>query len=238
MENTHHKPDNFMRNLFISLLVIIGLLLGFNYWQTSKTEAPTGDIPAVVQTQNMVRPQDHFIGKADAKVVLTEYADLQCPSCKAFEPILTKLAATKSNESFAYVYRYFPLINIHSHALLAAHYNEAASIQGKFWEMNHLLYDKQSEWGEALDAEAKIKGYAQSIGLNVDKLVADANSADVDAKVKASLAEANKLGLTSTPSLLINGVKITIKSEQDLSSQIDTAIANSKNIITAPVKNK
>ncbi len=228
MENTHHKPDHFMRNLFISLLVVIGLLLGFNYWQKVKTEAPSGEVPTVAEAKNMVRPQDHFIGKADAKVVLTEYADLQCPSCKAFEPILTKLTASKSSESFAYVYRYFPLINIHSHALLAAHYNEAAAIQDKFWEMNHLLYDKQSEWGESLDAEEKIKVYAQTIGLDIKKLVSDANSQSVADKVNTSLVEANKLGLTSTPSLLINGVKITIKSEQDLIDQVNKAIANSK----------
>ena len=224
--NQEHKKDNFMRNLFISLIVIVIILLGFNYWQQKSTEAPEGDVPATAASP--LRSDDHIIGKSNAKVTLVEYADLQCPACKAFEPILTKLAATHANDDFAYVYRYFPLVNIHSHALLAAHYNEAAGIQGKFWEMNHMLYQKQDEWAEALDAEDKIKGYAATLGLDVTKLSTDANSQSVSDKVANSLKEANKLGLNSTPSLLLNGVKITVKNEQDLRDLIARAIANSK----------
>lgn len=221
--HTQHK-DNFMRNLFIGLIIIIGCLLSFNYWQKSKTEAPTGVVPTTAN--NIIRDTDHIIGKRNASVVLVEYADLQCPACKAFEPILTKIAADYANNSFAYVFRYFPLVEIHSHAMLAAQYNEAAGKQGKFWEMNHILYDKQTEWADALDAESKIKGYAGQIGLDVSKLAIDANSTEVINKVNASLIESKKIGLTSTPSLLLNGTKITVKSEEDLRAQIKAVMTN------------
>lgn len=224
--HTQHK-DNFMRNLFIGLILIITVLLGFNYWQSSKSEAPTGEVPAVAN--NIIRVTDHIIGKRNASVVLVEYADLQCPACKAFEPILTKIAAEYANDNFAYVFRYFPLVDIHSHAMLAAQYNEAAGNQGKFWEMNHMLYDKQVEWADALDAESKIKGYASQIGLDVNKLSADANSKEIINKINASLAESNKIGLKSTPSLLLNGTKITVKSEEDLRAQIKAVMSNTKN---------
>ena len=228
MNNEHNsqKSDNFMRNLFIGLIAIVIMLLGFNYYQQKKNEAPVGDVPPVAT--NVIRASDHVIGKRDAKVVLVEYADLQCPACKSFEPILTKLAATHAQDDFAYVFRYFPLVNIHSHALLAARYNEAAGIQGKFWEMNHILYTNQDQWAEALDAEDKIKTYAASIGIDVKKLVTDANSDAVAKVVEDSLREAKKLNLQSTPSLLINGVHITIKNEEDLKDQINKALINAK----------
>lgn len=225
MENTH-KQDNFMRNLFIGLILVVVALLGFNYYQQKKNEAPAGEVPKVAN--NLIRDNDHIIGKRDAKVVLIEYADLQCPACKSFEPILTRLAASHAQDDFAYVYRYFPLADIHSHALLAAKYNEAASIQGKFWEMNHLLYTNQDAWADALDAEEKIKGYAMTIGLDVTKLTADANSIAVEKIVTDSLKESKKLNLSSTPSLLINGVRITVKSEEDLKDQVNKALMNAK----------
>ena len=165
-------------------------------------------------------------------MVLIEYADLQCPTCKAFEPILTKIATEHREDSFAYVYRYFPLVNMHSHAMVAAQYNEAAGMQGKFWEMNHMLYDKQGEWGEALDAVEKIKSYAQTLGLDMNKLASDANSKEVETRITDNLKEATRLGLQGTPSLIINGVLINIGSEDDLKLKVKQALQNANSDTT------
>lgn len=223
--NQEHKKDNFMRNLFISLGIIVILLLGYNAWERKQNEAPSNvEIPKSVN--NQIKANDHIIGRRDAKVVVIEYADLQCPACKAFEPILNKIASEHRDDSFAYVYRYYPLLNMHSHAMVAAQYNEAAGIQGKFWEMNHMLYDKQGEWGEALDAVEKIKSYAKSLGLDMNRLVADANSKEVETRITDNLKEAGKLGLKSTPSIMINGVVISISSEEDLRLKVQQALQN------------
>lgn len=225
--NQEHKKDNFMRNLFLSLGVIVILLLGYSTWERKQNEAPS-DVAIPKTAENLIRANDHIIGKRDAKVTLIEYADLQCPACKAFEPILTKIASEHREDSFAYVYRYFPLLNMHSHAMVAAQYNEAAGMQGKFWEMNHVLYDKQGEWGEALDAVEKIKSYAQTLGLDMTKLVTDANSKEVETRITGNLKEAGKLGLKSTPSIMINGVVVTISSEDDLRSKVQQSLQNAK----------
>lgn len=225
--NQEHKKDNFMRNLFLALAIIIILLLGYSTWERKQNEAPSNvDIPKV--SENPIRNNDHIIGRRDAKVTLIEYADLQCPACKAFEPILTKIATEHREDSFVYVYRYYPLLNMHSHAMVAAQYNEAAGLQGKFWEMNHMLYDKQGEWGEALDAVEKIKSYAKTLGLDMNKLVTDANSKEVETRITDNLKEAGKLGLKSTPSIMLNGVVITISSEEDLRSKVQQALQNAK----------
>ncbi len=225
--NQEHKKDNFMRNLFIILGITIIALLAYSTWERKKNEAPSNiEIPKVAG--NQIRTNDHIIGRRDAKVTLIEYADLQCPACKAFEPILTKIATEHREDSFAYVYRYYPLLNMHSHAMAAAQYNEAAGLQGKFWEMNHMLYDKQGEWGEALDAVEKIKSYAKTLGLDMNKLVTDANSKGVETRITDNLKEANKLGLKSTPSIMLNGVVITISSEEDLRSKVQQALQNAK----------
>ncbi len=223
--NQEHKKDNFMRNLFISLGIIIIALLGYSTWERKQNEAPSNiEIPKVAD--NQIKANDHIIGRRDAKVVLIEYADLQCPACKAFEPILTKIASDHRDDSFAYVYRHYPLVNIHGNAMLAAQYNEAAGLQGKFWEMNHILYDKQGEWGEALDALEKIKNYAQTLGLDMKKLTVDANSKETETRITDNLKEANKLGLKSTPSIMINGVVISVNSEEDLKLKVQQALQN------------
>lgn len=225
--NQEKKGDNFMRNMFVSLIVIVILLLGVNSWTQNSNQVPTGDVPAV--TDESVRSDDNYIGQKNAKVVLIEYADLQCPACKAYESILTKIAAEHNNDSFAYVYRYFPLINIHSHALLAASYNEAAARQGKFWEMNRALYNKQDEWSEALDAETKILSYAKELGLDIKKLTNDAKSQEISDKVNNSLKEATRMGLDSTPTLILNGVKIKVNGEEELRGLINAAILKARN---------
>ena len=90
----------------------------------------------------VVASDDHTTGPADAKVVLVEYADFQCPTCKAFDPIVTKISAEYSDR-VKYIYRYFPLVQIHKNAIIAATAAEAAGKQGKFWEIKTKLFDNQ-----------------------------------------------------------------------------------------------
>src|SRR6185503_9033137 len=106
------------------------------------------------------------------------------------------------------VFRHFPITQIHQNALLAAKASEAAGIQGKFWEMHDMLYDKQSEWSGGLNAHDFILSYAKTIGLNTTKFDADLNSKAIEEKIIAEYNEGIKLGVEGTPTFFLNGKKL------------------------------
>src|SRR5699024_4048070 len=85
---------------------------------------------------------DHVRGNPDAKVVLVEYGDYQCPGCAGIAPALNTIA-DRYSEDLAFVFRNFPLSSIHPNAKVAAATAEAAGLQGKFWEMHDKLYQEQ-----------------------------------------------------------------------------------------------
>ncbi|PWQ94675.1 DsbA family protein [Leucothrix arctica] len=88
---------------------------------------------------------DHVKGNPDAPLTIVEYSDLQCPACRAQHESIQKVWAPIKG-SVRFVYRHFPLTNIHPHALTAAYYSEAAAKQDKFWEMHDLMFATQTIW--------------------------------------------------------------------------------------------
>ena len=144
-------------------------------------------------------------GPADAPVTILEYSDFQCPYCAMLEPILSKLAAAFPND-LRIVYRYFPL-NIHDKAIISAQAAEAAGLQGKFWEMNAFLMEKQSDWDtkSSADFQTWITSQVAAMGIDAAKFAADLNSPAVVQKVQASLKSANDIGLDHTPFVIVNG---------------------------------
>src|SRR5580658_9083921 len=94
-----------------------------------------------------VGDRDHSEGPTDAPLVLVEYGDYQCPYCGAAYPIV-KRVQKELGSSLRFVFRNFPLTNSHPYAEWAAETAEAASAQGKFWEMHDTLYENQQSLGD------------------------------------------------------------------------------------------
>src|ERR1700739_706142 len=86
---------------------------------------------------------DHLRGDAHAPVQVVEYGDFECPNCKQAAPAV-KLLLERFGERVCYVWRHFPLTEVHHHALLAAQAAEAAAAQGKFWPMHDVLFENQT----------------------------------------------------------------------------------------------
>ena len=156
-----------------------------------------------------INPHDHVEGSDSSTVVLFEYADFQCPSCKAYYPLVRQLSQQYGNK-IAIVYRYFPLTSIHMNAEFAARAAQAASLQGedKFWAMHDLLFEKQDEWAQVADFMPLFQSYAQLAGLDVNKFNTDFNSPDVKNTIKAYENYALKLGLQGTPTFFLDGKQI------------------------------
>jgi protein-disulfide isomerase len=150
--------------------------------------------------------EDWVKGNRNAKIVLIEYSDFQCPACGFYFPVLKKLSE-EFGENIAIVYRHFPLPR-HPNAKPAAYAAEAAGRQGKFWEMHDLIFSNQSEWSDKKNVDEIFIRYAQSLNLNMDQFKTDFSSKEIRQKVENSYQNALRLGLDSTPSFFLNGKKI------------------------------
>jgi protein-disulfide isomerase len=191
------KPEG---KLIGGIALIIVLLFGYYFYAVSNgVAAPVKDI--------IVSDTDHVRGALDGKVTLVEFGDFQCPACGAYEPIVRQVI--KDNPAILkVVFRHFPLTQIHQNALLAAKASEAASIQGKFWEMHDMLYDNQKTWADTINARQFFLTYAVTLKLDVTKFTTDMDSPGVEAKVLAEYKEGTQLGIQGTPTFFVNGKMI------------------------------
>lgn len=150
--------------------------------------------------------KDHIYGNTSGKVTLIEYGDFQCPACASAYPNV-KAVKEKYKEQLTFVFRNFPLTSIHPNALAAATVAEAASMQGKFWEMHDMLYENQTAWQNA-DSNNRggiFEGYARELGLNIDQYKADLTKPEISQKIKFDQALGRKAGANSTPTFVLNG---------------------------------
>ena len=143
-------------------------------------------------------------GASSAPVTIVEFADFTCPHCAKVAPAIAALYDSNKN-SLRVVYKFFVLGGMgHEHGDAAARAGFAAFRQGKFWEMNRTMFAHQSEL-----MPSKLESYAKDLGLKLDPYKADADSKDASERIARDRALAERLGVTGTPSLYINGRKYT-----------------------------
>lgn len=164
-------------------------------------------------------------GPADAKIVLTEFADFQCPSCAATVPVLNQLEK-EFGDKYRLVFKNFPLTQIHKNAMPAAHAGEAANAQGKFWELYQILYARQDQWSKLGDPIPKFVEYGKEIGLDTAKFESDIKKERFADKIKTDMALGEKLGVPGTPTFFLNGVLVEVQDENTLKQKLQEAIAN------------
>ncbi len=146
-----------------------------------------------------VSATDHSQGPETAPVTLVEYGDYQCSYCGEAYPILKEVQA-KMGKGLRFVFRNFPITQIHPQALMAAEAAEAANLQGKFWQMHDMLYENQFDL-----SDESILVYAEKVGLDTDRFVADINGGALNARIKHDFQTGVMSGVNGTPSLFING---------------------------------
>ncbi len=148
-------------------------------------------------------------GATDSRVVIVEFSDFECPACAVFNDVI-KQVEDKYKDRVKFVYRHFPLESIHLLAYRTALAGEAAAAQGKFWELNDILYEKRDEWVELgiPELDKKLEEYAKEIEMkDVDKFMNDVREEKYASNVEADLEVANELGLQGTPTVFVNGEK-------------------------------
>lgn len=148
-----------------------------------------------------VTDDDHAQGPADAPFVLVQYGDYECPYTRRSLSEIEKLRA-ELGADLRWVFRNFPLVEIHPQALRAAEAAEAAAAQGRFWEMHATLFGHQN----AL-ADADLFRYAGELGLHIETFAAHlASGAHLD-RIRDDVDGGRQSGVAGTPTFFTNGVR-------------------------------
>lgn len=210
-----------MDKRFLLILAAIAVVFGGIFWFSKSKSAKTNNT-------SQSAASNHVIGKNTTGVVLVEYGDYQCPACGQFYPIVKQLQSTY-NDKIQFRFANFPLVQIHQNAMVSARAAEAASLQGKFWEMHDLLYENQNSWSTSSDPNPYFEQYAKSLGLDVTKFKSDMASSRVLDTINADVSQVQALGGSGTPTFVINGKKIeNPNSLAEFTKVIDEAIKNAK----------
>ena len=148
-----------------------------------------------------VGPPDHAQGPSDAPLTLVEYGDYECPHCGAAHPIVQRLQR-RLGDHLRFVYRHFPLTQIHPHAQDAAEMAEAAGFRGEFWPMHDTLFENQ----DALDPESLVR-YAVELGIDAEWAATALRAHAFSERVRAAFLSGVRSGVNGTPAFFINGVR-------------------------------
>jgi cyclophilin family peptidyl-prolyl cis-trans isomerase/protein-disulfide isomerase len=172
---------------------------------TSVVTAPTPG-PEEPSVFPKVGEQDHVRGAENPMFTIMDYSDFQDPRSALFAAAADQLVEAHPDK-VRLVERLFPLIALSDKAAIAAQAAEAASEQGKYWEMRDVLYKQQAEWtGLSVDDfEQWITTQAKSLGLDVEKFKTDLKREDIVARVQKAWEEGQKMGLPGTPLVILNG---------------------------------
>ena len=146
-----------------------------------------------------VGPRDHIQGGDHATITLVEYGDYECPHCARAYPVV-KAVQKRLGKQLRFVFRNFPLNQVHAHAEAAAEIAEAAAVEGKFWEMHDLLFEHQ----RALEID-DLLGYATKLGLDGQRIVSELKHRKHLPRVKEDYDSGARSGVDGTPAFFING---------------------------------
>ena len=146
-----------------------------------------------------VNSRDHQQGNLNAAITLVEYGDFECPHCRRAHPLVKRLLKEKSKE-LHFVFRNFPLSEIHPHAYSSAIAAEAAGKQDKFWEMHDLIFGNQDKLNTNF-----LLSLAEGLGLDLAQFAKDSKSDEVQSKIEMDFESGIRSGVNGTPTFFLNG---------------------------------
>jgi protein-disulfide isomerase len=195
-----------MSKQFLGVIAAILVVFAAIFVSTSKNSTENTGTKS-----STVKPTEHVEGNTASGVKLVEYGDFQCPYCEAYYPTVKSVVETYKDR-IAFQFRNFPITSAHPNAYAAARASEAASLQGKYWEMHDALYDNGNwqSWTNTTTPNTYFEGYAQQLGLDVNKFKTDYASSAVNDLINADMKAGTSLGVSGTPTFFLDGKQVTI----------------------------
>jgi protein-disulfide isomerase len=161
----------------------------------------------------------HFRGPENAKVTLVEFGDYQCPSCKAYHPVVLE-ALSRYPQQVRLEFHHYPLVSIHANSMAASLAVEAAGEQGKYWEMHDLLFEHQDEWSKSPNPETDFVALAQRLGLNQNAFMQAMRSPQLQDRVLQDVVRAREANVEAVPTFFIDGQRQSL--QPSISAFVDT----------------
>lgn len=197
------KPGMTRFYILFGVVAVVGLAaLGYLVTRPSTVSIPAN---VTVQASDTSGFRGYIKGSPTAPVEITEFADYQCPFCQTFATLQMPTIQERLIDTgrLRWRYRDFPLEQ-HSFARLAAHSAACADEQGKYWDQHNRIYEGQQDWAGARDAGSIFRGYARAAGLDLGRYDACMKAGKYAGRIQASYNEGVQLGVSSTPTLLVD----------------------------------
>lgn len=171
------------------------------------------------------RPTDRTLWNKEGEHTLVMFSDYECPACNTFHEYLTGFEASSSPnlkvvKNVAFVFRYFPLYQIHAHAFTLAYAAEAAARQGKFEEATKRFFADQVKIKPMKDLTSYLAQVAQDLKLDSKKFMADMQDESLKSIIQNDLSLGEELGVNSTPTFYLDGEKLENIAPVDLGNQL------------------
>lgn len=222
MNNEIKKNNNGKSNapLIIIGVVLLAALIGGWWFYNNSTKTPvksntnsakTSPTPDMIPaTAPAGASPANMLGSPTAAVTIEEFADYQCPTCASQHTKMKEIIGLYGNR-IKFIFRSFPLQQIHKNAYEAAIAAESAGMQGKFWAMQDQLFTNQQAWSNSSEARKIFEDYAQKIGLDLAKYQSDVAGLPAKTRVDADLARGRGAAISGTPTMYLNGRKLIIE---------------------------
>ena len=235
------KQNGSLPLIIIGVVLVAALVGGYFYYNSAKTPSANTNRTTNAQSAGANRAQTYanaplgsnppnIMGSPTASVTIEEFADFQCGACASVHPTMKQIQSTYGSR-IRFVFRNFPLaIPAHDKAYEAAVAAEAVGLQdrAKFWAMQNLLFENQGTWTANPNYRQIWEGYAQQLGVDLEKFKADMAGREAKSRVDADLARGRALNIDSTPTIFVNGKNVPLQSitEAGLRQVIDAEIQN------------
>ena len=206
------------RRLFLGfgVLLLVLVVAGILIYRSEQAPAPEPNVSSALMSEH-----SPTLGDATAKVHVVEFLDPACETCAAFFPIVKQLMAENPGRIRVSIRH----VALHEGSEMPVRLLEASRAQGKYWETLQALFDTQSQW--AVNHTVRPELVMQSIaglGLDIPKLEADMNSAEVTQRIERDLGDAKALRVTATPEYFVNGKPMPSFGEQQLRTLVSVAL--------------